>query len=58
MAIPKFEDFLYPFMQHLMEKDSNKADMITALSDHFNISDEDRQGGCRSVQQGQGYMGV
>ena len=42
MAIPKFEDFLYPFMQHLMEKDSNKADMITALSDHFNISDEDR----------------
>lgn len=43
MAIPKFEDFLYPFMQHLMEKDSNKADMIIALSDHFNISDEDRQ---------------
>lgn len=43
MAIPKFEDFLYPFMQHLMEKDSNKADMITALSDYFNISDEDRQ---------------
>jgi len=22
MAIPKFEDFLYPFMQHLIEKDS------------------------------------
>ena len=43
MAIPKFEDFLYPFMQHLMVKDSNKADMIAALSDHFNISEEDRQ---------------
>ena len=43
MAIPKIEDFLYPFMKHLMEKDSNKADMITALSNHFNISDEDRQ---------------
>lgn len=43
MAIPKFEDFLYPFMQHLMVKDSNKADMIASLSDHFNISEEDRQ---------------
>ena len=43
MAIPKFEDFLYPFMQHLMEKDSNKADMIKSLSAHFNLSDEDMQ---------------
>jgi restriction system protein len=43
MAIPKFTDFLYPFMQHLMEKDSNKADMVAALAAHFNISEEERQ---------------
>ena len=30
-------------MQHLMMNDSNKADMISALSDHFSISEEDRQ---------------
>lgn len=41
MAIPKFEDFLYPFMLHLMEKDSNKKDMIDSLSTYFKISDED-----------------
>lgn len=43
MAIPKFEDFLYPFMKHLMDGDSNKTDMVASLSDHFNISDEDRK---------------
>lgn len=42
MAIPKFEDFIYPLKRYLMDKDSNKADIIAALIDHFNISDEDR----------------
>lgn len=42
MAIPKFEDFLYPFMLHLMNRDSNKSDMIAELSNYFNLSDEDR----------------
>lgn len=41
MAVPKFEDFLYPFMKHLMEKDSNKADMVKFLANHFNLSKED-----------------
>lgn len=43
MAIPKFQDFLYPFMLNLMNHDSNKADMKTELSKYFNLSDEDRK---------------
>lgn len=43
MAIPKFEDFLYPFMQHLVEKDSNKGDMVSYLADHFNVSVEEQR---------------
>ena len=42
MAIPKFEDFLFPFMLHLTDGDSNKADMISVLSDYFNLSEEDK----------------
>ena len=42
MAIPKFEDFLYPFMLHLTDGDSNKADMISVLSDFFDLSEEDK----------------
>ena len=42
MAIPKFEDFLFPFMMHLTDQDSNKADMVSVLSDFFNLSEEDR----------------
>ena len=36
MAIPKFEDFLFPFMMHLTDQDSNKSDMVSVLSDFFN----------------------
>lgn len=42
MAIPKFEDFLFPFMMHLTDQDSNKADMVSVLSDFFNLTEEDR----------------
>lgn len=42
MAIPKFEDFLYPFMMHLTDQDSNKSDMVSVLSDFFNLTKEDR----------------
>ena len=43
MAIPKFEDFLFPFMMHLTNQDSNKSDMVSVLSDFFNLSEEDKQ---------------
>lgn len=42
MAIPKFEDFLFPFMLHLTDGDSNRADMISVLGDFFNLSEEDK----------------
>lgn len=41
MAIPKFEDFLYPFMLQLKSKDLNKKEMMDALAIHFNLSEED-----------------
>lgn len=41
MAIPKFENFLYPFLNHLLKGDSSKADMREALIEHFNLSKED-----------------
>lgn len=43
MVIPKFEDFLYPFMLHLTDGDSSKADMISVLSDFFDLSEEDKK---------------
>lgn len=43
MAIPKFEDFLFPFMMHLTDQDSNKADMVSVLSDFFNLTEEDKK---------------
>ena len=42
MAIPIFEDFLYPFMNHLMDTNSNKSEMIDYLAGFFNLSEEDR----------------
>ena len=41
MAIPIFEDFLYPFMNHLKDTNSNKSEMIDYLADYFNLSEED-----------------
>lgn len=41
MAIPKFEDFLYPFLYQLKDKDVSTNDMRSALIKHFDLSDED-----------------
>lgn len=41
MAIPKFEDFLYPFLYQLKDKDVSTKDMKSALIKHFDLSDED-----------------
>ena len=41
MAIPKFEDFLYPFLNQLKDKDVSKKDMTSALIKHFNLTEED-----------------
>ena len=41
MAIPKFEDFLYPFLYQLKDKDVSTKDMKSVLIKHFDLSDED-----------------
>lgn len=41
MAIPKFEDFLYPFLIQLKDKDVSTKEMKEALVKHFNLTDED-----------------
>ena len=41
MAIPKFEDFLYPFLIQLKDKDVSTKEMKDALVKHFNLTDED-----------------
>ncbi len=41
MAIPKFEDFLYPFMYILRDKEITKKEMKDALIKRFNLSEED-----------------
>ena len=41
MAIPKFEDFLYPFLVQLKEKDVTSKEMKDALVKHFNLTEED-----------------
>ena len=41
MAIPKFEDFLYPFLIQLKNKDVSTKDMKDALVKHFNLTEED-----------------
>ena len=41
MAIPKFEDFLYPFMIQLKDKDISTKEMKNALVKHFNLTEED-----------------
>lgn len=41
MAIPKFEDFLYPFLQQLKDRDVSTREMKEALIKHFNLTDED-----------------
>ena len=41
MAIPKFQDFLFPFLYQLKDKDMTTREMKDALVQHFNLSDED-----------------
>lgn len=41
MAIPKFEKFLYPFLQQLKNKDVATKEMRETLIKHFNLTAED-----------------
>lgn len=41
MAIPKFEDFLYPFLLHINDKAIKKNELKAALIKHFNLTEED-----------------
>ena len=41
MAIPKFQDFLYPFLLQLKDKDVSTREMKEILTRHFRLSDED-----------------
>lgn len=41
MAIPKFEDFLYPFLFQLKDKDISSKEMKEALVKHFYLTEED-----------------
>ena len=41
MAIPIFEDFLYPFLLQLRDKDISKKEMRDALAEFFHLSEED-----------------
>ena len=41
MAIPKFQDFLYPFLLQLKDKDVSTKEMKEILTKHFGLSDED-----------------
>lgn len=41
MAIPKFEDFLFPFLAQLKDKDVSSKKMKEALVQHFSLTEED-----------------
>ena len=41
MAVPKFQDFLYPFLHLLKDRDMTKADITSALISHFSLTEED-----------------
>lgn len=43
MAIPKFEDFLYPFLQQLKDKDVSNKEIKERLIGHFGLTEDDRQ---------------
>lgn len=42
MAIPKFEDFLYPFLLQIKDKDINYKEIKERLIGHFGMTEEDR----------------
>jgi Restriction endonuclease len=41
MAIPIFEDFLYPFLKFVGEKDMSTKEMRQAMINHFHLTEED-----------------
>lgn len=41
MAVPTFEDFLYPFLCQIKDKDVTKKEMKQALIEHFNLTEDD-----------------
>lgn len=43
MAIPKFQDFLFPFLLKLKDKDASFREMREHLISHFELTDEDCQ---------------
>ena len=43
MAIPKFQDFLYPFLLQLKDADMSNKDIKEKLIGHFGLTDEDLQ---------------
>ena len=43
MAIPKFEDFLYPFLLQLKDADMSSREIKEKLIGHFSLTDEDLQ---------------
>ena len=43
MAIPKFQDFLYPFLLQLKDADMSNKDIKEKLIGHFSLTDEDLQ---------------
>lgn len=42
MAIPAFENFLFPFLSQLKDKDVSSKEMKDALVLHFGLTEEDR----------------
>lgn len=41
MAVPKFEDFLYPFLKFIKDRDLSSKEMRDNLIAHFGLTDED-----------------
>ena len=41
MAVPIFEDFLYPFLEATSNKDMSVSEMRQYIVDYFNLTDED-----------------
>lgn len=41
MAVPRFQDFLYPFLSFLKEGDLTKQEMKEKLKEYFSLSEED-----------------
>lgn len=41
MAVPKFEEFLYPFLSFIKDKDLSTKEMKKALVEHFKLTEED-----------------